>query len=345
MLVRQLDPEVMGDETSELKQGLKRLIIGQDEAIETIVEIYELYKAKLNSTTKPISNVLMLGPTGSGKTRIVEATAEILFKNSKAMTKIDCAEFQHSHDIAKLIGSPPGYLGHKETHPALSNERLNQYKTEKDGLNLLLFDEIEKASDALWMLMLGIMDKATLTLGTNETVDFSNSIIFMTSNIGSKTIQQLKDNAWGFIKDASVNADIKSVGMSEVKKKFLPEFVNRLDKVVTFKQLTNTQIAQILDIETQNIQQRIFNSGNEFVLSFTKRAKELILKEALSNQNYGARELKRVLENKIVKPISKLLNTKQIHSGDLIRIRVFGEKFRFVVEEEGLTISQLIQLS
>ncbi len=139
----------------------------------------------MNPPGRPIGNFLFLGPTGSGKTRIVEATAEALLKNPRAVIKIDCAEFQHSHEIAKLIGSPPGYLGHRETHPLLSQEVLNQYHTDTIKLSFVLFDEIEKASDALWNLLLGILDKATLTLGDNRKVDFSRAMIFMTSNLGA----------------------------------------------------------------------------------------------------------------------------------------------------------------
>src|SRR4029077_9415791 len=134
---------------------------------------------------RPIGNLLFLGPTGSGKTRRVESAAESLLGDPRAVVKIDCAEFAHSHEIAKLIGSPPGYLGHRETHPMLSQEVLSQYHTEKIKLSFVLFDEIEKASDTLWNLLLGVLDKATLTLVDNRRVDFSNAMIFMTSDLGA----------------------------------------------------------------------------------------------------------------------------------------------------------------
>src|SRR6202040_3499708 len=168
-----------------LEQSLHKLIVGQDEAIQQIVNIYQMYLTGMSAPGRPIGNFLFLGPTGSGKTRIVEAAAEALVKNPRAMIKIDCAEFQHSHEIAKLIGSPPGYLGHRETHPLLSQEVLNQFHTDKMRLSFVLFDEIEKASDALWNLLLGVLDKATLTLGDNRRVDFSRALIFMTSNLGA----------------------------------------------------------------------------------------------------------------------------------------------------------------
>jgi ATP-dependent Clp protease ATP-binding subunit ClpB len=193
-----LDPQQTGREAQDLHDGLRRLIVGQDEAIQQIVNIFQMHVTGLSAPGRPIGNFLFLGPTGSGKTRIVEATAESLVKNPKAVIKIDCAEFQHSHEIAKLIGSPPGYLGHRETHPLLSQEVLNQYHTDTLKLSFVLFDEIEKASDALWNLLLGILDKATLTLGDNRKVDFSRALIFMTSNLGVTEMNNLVTPKLGF---------------------------------------------------------------------------------------------------------------------------------------------------
>src|SRR5581483_1421560 len=193
-----LDPTRTGKDAEALEGSLHRLIVGQDEAIQQIVNIYQMYLTGMTPPGRPIGNFLFLGPTGSGKTRIVEATAESLVKNSRAVIKIDCAEFQHSHEIAKLIGSPPGYLGHRETHPLLSQEVLNQYHTEACKLSFVLFDEIEKASDALWNLLLGILDKGTLTLGDNRKVDFSRALIFMTSNLGATEMSALLRPNLGF---------------------------------------------------------------------------------------------------------------------------------------------------
>jgi ATP-dependent Clp protease ATP-binding subunit ClpB len=193
-----LDPTRTGREAEALEGSLGRLIVGQDEAIEQIVNIYQTYLAGMNSPGRPIGNLLFLGPTGSGKTRLVEATAESLAGDVRAMIKVDRAEFQHSHEVAKLIGSPPGYLGHRETHPLLSQEQLNRYRTEKVTLSFVLFDEIEKASDALWNLLLGILDKGTLTLGDNRRVDFSQTMIFMTSNPGATQMDSMLKPALGF---------------------------------------------------------------------------------------------------------------------------------------------------
>src|SRR5579885_1423582 len=209
-LNKQLDPTQTGFEAEKLESDLRKRIVGQDEAIQQIINIYQTNLAGMSSPGRPIANFLFLGPTGVGKTRLVEATAESLLGYARAVIKIDCAEFQHSHEIAKLIGSPPGYLGHRETHPMLSQEVLNQYHTDKIKISFVLFDEIEKSSDALWNLMLGILDKATLTLGDNRRVDFSRAMIFMTSNLGAREIESLLRPKLGFAPKAEAPASAAS---------------------------------------------------------------------------------------------------------------------------------------
>src|SRR5574337_2208206 len=206
---QQLDPRRRSRESEEFEAGLRRRIVGQEEGVQALVDLYQVFCAGMNPSGRPVGNLLFLGPTGSGKTRLVEAGAEILFGDARAVLKVDCAEFQHSHEIAKLIGSPPGYLGHRETHPLITQEALAQYHTEKLKLSFVLFDEIEKASDALWQLLLGILDKATLTLGDNRRVDLSQTVIFMTSNLGGGEITELMAGGYGFIKsDDKPKADL-----------------------------------------------------------------------------------------------------------------------------------------
>src|SRR6202522_4167666 len=234
---RQLDPELRSVESRDFEAGLRRKIVGQDEAVQAVVDLYQVFRAGLNSPGRPVGNLLFLGPTGAGKTRVVEATAEVLFGDPRAVIKVDCAEFQHSHEIAKLIGSPPGYLGHRETHPLLTQEALNQWFTEKLKLSILLFDEIEKASDSLWQLLLGILDKATLTLGDNRRVDLSQCIIILTSNLGASEMTELVDGGLGFaprVVEVDNNFDDKSqrTAVEAARRKFTPEFMNRIDKTV-----------------------------------------------------------------------------------------------------------------
>jgi len=242
----QLDPSVRSPETQDFEGALRAKIVGQEEGTQALVDLYQVFCAGMNSPGRPVGNLLFLGPTGSGKTRIVEAAAEILFGEPRAVIKVDCAEFQHSHEIAKLIGSPPGYLGHRETHPLITQEELAKFHTEKLKLSFLLFDEIEKASDALWQLLLGMLDKATLTLGDNRRVDLSQTVIFLTSNLGGGEITELMGGGYGFIQSGDkpkvgLDEKVERTALEAVRRKFSPEFMNRMDKVVVFHLLQREQ--------------------------------------------------------------------------------------------------------
>src|SRR5437660_10178678 len=289
-----LDPNKRSTDTIDFQAALRAKIVGQEEGVHALVDLYQVFRAGLNSPGRPVGNLLFLGPTGSGKTRIVEAAAEILFGEARAVIKIDCAEFQHSHEIAKLIGSPPGYLGHRETHPLLTQEALNQWQTDKLKLSILLFDEIEKASDALWQLMLGILDKATLTLGDNRRVDLSQCIIIMTSNLGAGEMCTLADGGLGFAQkpkqvDAAFDEKIDRTAVEAARRKFTPEFMNRIDKVVVFKTLRSEHLQQILEIELGMVQQRVLmaSAANQFVFSCTPKVQGFLLSEG-TDPRYGA---------------------------------------------------------
>lgn len=349
-----LDPTRTGKAAETLEKGLNRLIVGQPEAIREIVSIYQMYLAGLNPPGRPIGNLLFLGPTGSGKTRIVEATAECLVGDARAVIKIDCAEFQHSHEIAKLIGSPPGYLGHRETHPLLSQETLNQYHTDTVKISFVLFDEIEKASDALWNLLLGILDKATLTLGDNRRVDFSRAIVFMTSNLGAAEMSAILNPKLGFgirsesraaTLDEKLSLKIRRAGTEAARRKFTPEFVNRIDKIVVFQPLGPAELRRILDIELNLVQERIFSAADperHFVFNLTDRAKDYLLEQG-TDMKYGARHLKRAIERLLVQPLSNLIATEQVRGGDLVRVDYEPEAgcLTFIKEAAGLGLHHL----
>jgi ATP-dependent Clp protease ATP-binding subunit ClpB len=324
-----LDPTKTGKQAEDLENRLRYFVVGQDEAIHQIVRAYQTHVAGLSPAGRPIGNFLFLGPTGSGKTRIVEATAESLLKSSRAVIKIDCAEFQHSHEIAKLIGSPPGYLGHRETHALLSQEALNQHHTDTTKLSFVLFDEIEKASDALWNLLLGILDKATLTLGDNRKVDFSASMVFLTSNLGASEMSSLVSPRLGFQVpsldgsgcNGKLSTRISRTGIEAARRKFTPEFINRLDKIVVFKSLGNEELRKIVDIELEMVQQRIQTAAasKPFAVNVTDSAREFLLVEG-TDLRYGARHLKRAIERLLVQPLSNLMASGQVHHGDCIRV-------------------------
>jgi ATP-dependent Clp protease ATP-binding subunit ClpB len=345
-----LDPTRRSNDAREFESSLRRRIVGQDQAVEKVVEIYQMFLAGLNPPGRPVGNLLFLGPTGSGKTRVVEAMAESLFGDARACIKIDCAEFQHSHEIAKLIGSPPGYLGHRETHPLLTQEALNQWHTETLKLSILLFDEIEKASDSLWQLLLGILDKATLTLGDNRRVDLSQCIIIMTSNLGAGEMSNLVDGGLGFAPkatqvDAAFDDKINRSAVDAARRKFSPEFMNRIDKSVVFRTLRSEHLQQILEIELGMVQQRILMASavNQFVFSCTPKVKSFLLHEG-TDPKYGARHLKRAIERHIVFQLANLVATGQVKLGDFIRIDMSPEgKLVFVKEAENAMVPMLLE--
>ena len=345
-----LDPTRRSTDAREFENALRRRIVGQDPAVQKVVEIYQMFLAGLNPPGRPVGNLLFLGPTGSGKTRVVEAMAEALFGDSHACIKIDCAEFQHSHEISKLIGSPPGYLGHRETHPLLTQEALNQWHTDKLKLSILLFDEIEKASDSLWQLLLGILDKATLTLGDNRRVDLSQCIIIMTSNLGAGEMSNLVEGGFGFapkpmLVDSSFDEKISRTAVEAARRKFTPEFMNRIDKTVVFKTLRPEHLEQILEIELGMVQQRILMAAaaNQFVFNCTAKVKSFLLHEG-TDPKYGARHLKRAIERHVVFPLANLVATGQVKLGDFIRIDLNPEgRLTFVKEAEGAMVPVLLE--
>jgi ATP-dependent Clp protease ATP-binding subunit ClpA len=356
---RILDPTRTGSEAEKLESDLRKRVVGQDEAIRQIIDVYQTFLAGMSSAGRPIGNLLFLGPTGSGKTRMVEAVAESLVGDARAVVKIDCAEFQHSHEIAKLIGSPPGYLGHRETHPLLSQEALDQYQTDKVKLSFVLFDEIEKASDSLWNLLLGVLDKATLTLGDNRRVDFSRAVIFLTSNLGAAEMQALLRPNLGFAAgdaerrqtggtvDAELTGKMASAGMEAARRKFNPEFLNRIDKVVVFRPLGTAELRKVLGMELNLVQQRIFSTAasTPFVFSATEAAKDYLLREG-TDLKYGARHLKRAVDRNLVHPLSNLMATGQVCGGDLIRVDcdASGSHLTFIKEAEDVAIQAMLQM-
>jgi ATP-dependent Clp protease ATP-binding subunit ClpA len=323
-----LDPRVKCAQAQKFDERLSALIIGQENAVGSVGNLYQLFLAGMNQSNKPLGALLFLGPTGSGKTRVVEAAAEILFGDRNAVIKIDCAEFQHSHEIAKLVGSPPGYLGHRETAPLLAQENLDRFQTEETPLSLVLFDEIEKASDALWRLLLGILDKATLTLGDNRRVDFSQSLIIMTSNLGAREIGELLEGRIGFSapqaltqraqSEIAMDEKIQRTAVQAASRNFSPEFMNRLDKVVVFHSLNEGHLRQILELELRELQERIMRAAKTwFFFSCSDAVKEVLLREGVDSR-YGARHLKRSIERLLVMPLSNLVASGQVGVGDSI---------------------------
>jgi ATP-dependent Clp protease ATP-binding subunit ClpB len=330
-LKKMLDPTRMGSGAEKLERDLCDRVVGQDQAVRQIVRIYQTFLAGMSTPGRPIGSLLFLGPTGSGKTRTVEAMAESLVGDPRAVVKIDCGEFQHSHEIAKLIGSPPGYLGHRETHPLLSQEAVNQFHTDTVKISFVLFDEIEKANDALWNLLLGILDKATLTLGDNRRVDFSRAIIFLTSNLGAAEMNALIRPKLGFgtgIADANLADKLEHAGTEAARRRFTPEFMNRLDSIVTFRPLGAPELQRILDIELDAVRARLLRAAGAVEFAVNEKARAFLLREG-TDQRYGARHLKRAIERRLVQPLSNLVATGQVQAGDLLYVDGASDKLVF----------------
>lgn len=338
---KKLDPTQRSVEAVDFEQGLRRKIVGQSEAVQALADMYQVFRAGLCSAGRPVGNLLFLGPTGSGKTRIIEAASENLFGDPRAVIKVNCAEFQHSHEIAKLIGSPPGYLGHRETHPLITQEALASYHKAELKLSFLLFDEIEKASDSLWQLLLGMLDKATLTLGDNRRVDLSQTMIFLTSNLGGKEIEELvTGSSMGFgpaapdVKQSKVDGTAKGAA----RRKFSPEFMNRLDKVVVFHPLSQDQLREVLDIELGFVQQRVLDTGRgQFIFSVSDAARDFLIREG-TDVRYGARHLKRAIEQHLVYPLASLVSTQQLLFGDKLSVDCENNALVFTKEAEAAMI-------
>ncbi len=346
-----LDPDQKSPRAQEFEEKLGARIVGQERAVRRMSGLYQIFLAGMNPPNRPVGTMLFLGPTGSGKTRVVEAAAEVLFGDQNAVIKIDCAEFQHSHEIAKLIGSPPGYLGHRETSPMLTQENLDRYHNEETKLSLLLFDEIEKASDSLWQLLLGILDKATLTLGDNRRVDFSKTMVVLTSNLGAREMSELISGGIGFApakgaknpNDTEVDQKIYRTAVEAARRKFSPEFMNRIDKVVVFRSLKEHHLRQILELELAAVQERIMRSaGTKFVFQCSDTAKTMLLEEGIDFK-YGARHLKRSIERFLVYPLSNLVATEQVGLGDLVYVDLNEQNKRLVFSKRsgGALISEV----
>lgn len=332
---RILDLSKRNPASEKLYTTFSKHIIGQVQAVECFTNIVECYQAGLCDPTKPAGNAIFLGPTGSGKTYVVECAAEALFGHPQRMLKIDCAEFQHSHEIAKLIGSPPGYLGHRETHPMFTQETLNQYQNAEYKLGIICFDEIEKASDSLWTLLLGILDKAQVTCGDNTKVNFSQQIIVMTSNLGVAEMNSVLGDRIGFIPGLIEVSSKKNedIALAALKKKFTPEFLNRINHTVVFNTLTENDCREIMAKELDKALVTVISaSSTAFFLS--PEARDVIFKEGFSRE-YGARSLKRTIEKRITLPLAKALSSSQVKEGETVLISVSGNEFEYSVQENG----------
>jgi len=318
---RRSSPEAAVD----LANALAAKLVGQPAAIDAIVPYVRMYQANLAPAGRPVGVFLLLGPTGTGKTRTVECLAEVLHGSEKKLVKIDCGEFQMEHEVARLIGAPPGYLGHRETQPLITQQRLNAATSERCGLSLVLFDEIEKAASSLGRLLLGVLDKALLHLGDNTVVNFENSLIFLTSNLGAREMMRELRPEFGFggprETPERLARKLERIGMTAVRKRFSPEFVNRIDAVITYQPLDGAALASILDQQLEEFQNHVYQrlGSDAFAIDVSAESRRYLLREGTSAE-YGARELKRTLHREVIQPMAAMVAAGMIQPGSTVRV-------------------------
>lgn len=325
---RQLDiASIESPKARAVRNTLNRHLIGQADGVDALVDIIEKFHANLYDKGRPVGSALFLGPTGCGKTRAVEAFCGAVGRDEKSCIKIDCGEFQQSHEIAKLIGSPPGYLGHNETPPRFAQKHLDELHTPDYPVSVIFFDEIEKASDNLWHLLLGILDKGTVTLGTNAKTDFTKSIILMTSNAGSVEMDKaINGGSLGFsIVEGGTDQDgIANIGVSAAKKKFTPEFINRLDRMVPFHTLSQDQISQIAELELERIQKDVLEKTNPICFfKVSPAAKRALISEGY-DPKYNGRNIRRTIERRVQLPLARVIAAEAIKPAEEVVIDYHG---------------------
>ena len=327
----------------DLLEQLQSRIVGQPQAVTEIVPYVRMHRAGLAPEGRPAGVFLLLGPTGTGKTRTVEALADVLHGSERSMLKIDCGEFQMEHEVAKLIGAPPGYLGHRETQPLITQQKLNSVTSEASNLSLVLFDEIEKAAPSMTRLLLGVLDKATLRLGDNTSVNFERSLIFLTSNLGAEAMRKQAVPDFGFeamspgLAHPAKLQKLQSIGWGAVKRKFSPEFVNRIDAVITYQSLDHGAMDLILDQQIEALEKHIEDRLDDraFDIELTPAARKTLLERGTSRE-FGARELKRTILRMLTQPLAAMVEQELVPPGAnvLVDRKPSGEGLVLIVEDD-----------
>ncbi len=322
-----------------LAPALARRVIGQPAAIDRIVPYVQMFEAGLSPDGRPAGVFLLLGPTGTGKTKTVEALAGELHGSEKSLLKIDCAEFQMEHEVAKLIGAPPGYLGHRETHPMISQQKLEATTSADCPLSIVLFDEIEKAAPSLARLLLGVLDKGTLHLGDNTVVNLEHSLIFLTSNLGARRISRQLRPDFGFEvyaepPVANLRERLERTAMGAVRKHFSPEFVNRLDVVATYEPLSRPALRQILELQIEELRRHLRRrlGALAFGLEVSLQSREFLLREGTNIEN-GARHLKRAVHRHLIQPLAAGITSGEIRPRETVYVDYRRREGRLAVRQ------------
>ncbi len=329
------------DPVEDLTRILSQKVVGQPNATRVIVPYIQMFQAGLAPEGRPVGVFLLLGPTGTGKTKTVEALAEVLHGSAKNVLKIDCGEFQMEHEVAKLIGAPPGYLGHRETQPMLTQQKLNAISSEKSDLSLVLFDEIEKAAPSMTRLLLGVLDKGLLRLGDNSTVNFEKSLVFLTSNLGAREMMREINPDFGFqavkgVERPDLTDKLQNIALVAVRKRFSPEFVNRIDCIITYQPLTVESLTAILGQQIADLQNHVNTrlGSRSFTLEVPAEARQFLLEKGTSPE-YGARELNRTIHRHLTQPLATLVATNRVNPGARVRVEVAegGDKLNILAQD------------
>jgi CheY-like chemotaxis protein len=331
------------DMSEDLTAVLSQKVVGQPAATRVIVPYIQMYQAGLAPEGRPVGVFLLLGPTGTGKTKTVEALAEVLHGSEKNVLKVDCGEFQMEHEVAKLIGAPPGYLGHRETQPMLTQQKLNSVTSEKCSLSLVLFDEIEKAAPSMTRLLLGVLDKGILRLGDNSSVNFEKSLVFLTSNLGAREMMREINPEFGFqsvkgMERADLYNKLQNIALVAVRKRFSPEFVNRIDCIITYQPLTAESLSAILDHHITDLQNHVNTRlGNRsFTLEVPFESRQWLLQKGTSAE-YGARELNRTIHRHLTQPLATMVATNQVAAGSRVRVEISEDTEKLNLRSAELT--------
>ena len=335
------------DSLENLTVVLSQKVVGQPTATKVIVPYIQMFQAGLSPEGRPVGIFLLLGPTGTGKTKTVEALAEILHGSAKNVLKVDCGEFQMEHEVAKLIGAPPGYLGHRETQPVLSQQKLTSVTSDKSQLSLVLFDEIEKAAPSMTRLLLGVLDKGLLRLGDNSVVSFEKSLVFLTSNLGAREMMKEIRPDFGFqagtpLARVDLTAKLQSIALVAVRKKFSPEFVNRIDCVITYQPLTVESLASIVDHQIQDLQNHVNTRlGNRcFTIEVPFETRQWLIENGTSSE-YGARELNRTIHRNLTQPLATMVAMGQIEPSSRVRVDVNEDRDALLLRATGANEEQV----
>ncbi|MBA3631732.1 MAG: ATP-dependent chaperone ClpB [Acidobacteria bacterium] len=295
-----------------MEENLRRRVIGQDEGLMAVANAVRRARAGLQDPNRPVGSFIFLGPTGVGKTETARALAEFLFDDERAMIRLDMSEYMEKHAVARMIGAPPGYVGYEEGGQLTEAVRRRPY-------SVVLFDEIEKAHSDVFNILLQILDDGRLTDSKGRVVDFKNTVLIMTSNLGSREIQS----------SALVDTPMKDMILDVLRNHFKPEFLNRIDDIVVFKQLSREEIAQIIDVQLEKLRRNLAERG--IVITLEDSAKELLVKEGY-DPNFGARPLKRAIQTLIQNPLAVKLLNGEVGSGQIVKVSAENGEMKFTPE-------------